>query len=400
MQAGPGNAVTQIRQGRVTTTVPHGTKTLCRICAVAWSGLRRECPRTDACHFVQRGEVLQSQTRFAATRTTGCRRVACHFVPTRRSGRDSDTNRRSGGQAGSPAKCGRDFCKRTEHHTLVASDRLFLTQELSHIMSLPCPRRLVILALLTLTTLPLAAHADEPAAPKNLHLYLLIGQSNMAGRGPLPSKPLPVHPRVLMLNKANEWVPASEPLHFDKTIAAAGIGASFAQTMADASPDITIGLIPCAVGGTPLSRWQKDGDLYNAAVTRLKIAQQSGTLKGILWHQGESDSGSESTANSYAERCGQMIRDLRHDAGTNAPFVAGELGRFLAEEKGGKPNYWKRVNEQLHSLPSTVPLTAVVSSAELTHHGDQVHFGTESLRIFGKRYAAAMQTLHHASPTQ
>ena len=260
-----------------------------------------------------------------------------------------------------------------------------------HTMNRLRPVSILLLVITTLLARPVVA---DPPAPNNLHLYLLIGQSNMAGRGPLKSKPLPVHPRVLMLNKQNEWVPASEPLHFDKSIAAAGLGASFAQTIADRNPEATIGLIPCAVGGTPLSRWQKGGDLYQAAVKRLKIAQQSGTLKGILWHQGESDSGDLAKASSYAERCGQMIRDLRNEAGNEAPFVAGELGRFLAEERGGKPRYWKLVNEQLHKLTQSVPRTAVASSEELTHHGDQVHFNTESLRTFGHRYADALLKLH------
>ena len=81
--------------------------------------------------------------------------------------------------------------------------------------------------------------------------------------------------------------------------------------------------------------------------------------------------------------------------------MAGELGRFLAVERNGQPSYWRTVNEQLHLIPQRVPRTAVVSSEELQHKGDVVHFDSPSLREFGRRYAAAMQQLQKAStPSQ
>jgi hypothetical protein len=184
-------------------------------------------------------------------------------------------------------------------------------------------------------------------------------------------------------------------LHFDKPIAGAGIGMSFAREMADADPTITVGLIPCAVGGTPLQRWQKGGDLYEQALARAKAAMPSGTLKGILWHQGEADSGTEATARSYAERLSRMVSDLRADLGAgDVPFVAGKLGEYLAPtSKDGKPSFWPVVNEQIASLPGLAPGTAVVESTGLKHKGDVVHFDTPSLREFGKRYAEAMKKL-------
>ena len=59
--------------------------------------------------------------------------------------------------------------------------------------------------------------SSQPAVPKNnFHLYLLVGQSNMAGRGEIQQEDNTPHPRVLMLSKENRWQPAVEPLHFDK----------------------------------------------------------------------------------------------------------------------------------------------------------------------------------------
>jgi hypothetical protein len=263
---------------------------------------------------------------------------------------------------------------------------------------------LVLAAFLLLirSSLPAAdTPGDAPAASKlppkeKFHLYLLIGQSNMAGRGVLDKEHLVPNDRLLKFSKENTWVPATEPLHTDKpSIAGAGIGMSFAREMADLDPQITVGVIPCAVGGTPLKRWQKGGDLYEQALVRAKLAMQNGTLKGILWHQGEADSGSEDTARSYGKRLAQMISDLRADLGAGeVPFVAGKLGEYLAREsKDGKPSLWPVVNEQLAALPTQAPRVGIAESNGLVHKGDGVHFDTPSLREFGKRYAAAMKKL-------
>lgn len=224
------------------------------------------------------------------------------------------------------------------------------------------------------------------------HLYLLIGQSNMAGRGVLETPPPAAHPRVLKFSQEQTWVPGTDPLHFDKPIAGVGLGTSFAATLADADPNITIGLIPCAVGGTPLSRWEAGGDLYVQAVERTTAAIRDGTLKGILWHQGESDSGQQATAESYAERLAGMVTSLRKQFGSpTLPFVAGELGQFLkSETRTGEPSHWKLVNEQILSLPKRLPHCAVAASANLGHKGDDVHFDTAALQEFGRRYAAAL----------
>lgn len=241
---------------------------------------------------------------------------------------------------------------------------------------------------------PAADDAVQLPAKEKFHLYLLIGQSNMAGRGAVEEQDKRPSPRVLKFTKENTWAVATDPLHFDKPIAGVGLGSSFGRAMAAADPGATIGLIPCAVGGTPLARWQKGQDLYEQAVKRAKAAQQVGTLKGILWHQGESDSGSEETAKSYGRRLAQMIGDLRAELGVpTAPFVAGELGEFLKRESAGKPSYWPLVNEQLAGLPKEVERAACVSAKGLKHKGDDVHFDSPSLRTFGESYAEAMLRL-------
>jgi len=241
--------------------------------------------------------------------------------------------------------------------------------------------------------------AGLPVHRDRFHVYLLMGQSNMAGRGPLDDLSAKGHSRVMVFTEDRQWVPAREPLHHDKPTAGAGLGLSFAIAMAEASPGAIIGLVPCAVGGTPLSRWEKGGDLYDRALDRAREAARRGTLRGILWHQGENDTSDQAAAASYADRCARMFADLRADLGVpDLPVVAGELGRFLAEYHDGQPVLWREVNRQIHALPDRVPRLAVVSSEGLTALEDGIHFDTPSLRELGRRYAEAMLRLWRESP--
>ena len=75
----------------------------------------------------------------------------------------------------------------------------------------------------------------------------------MAGRGAIAPEDKVPHPRVLMLDRSGNWVPAVDPVHFDKPFAGVGPGRRFAILLAESDPSITVGLIPAACGGSPLS---------------------------------------------------------------------------------------------------------------------------------------------------
>lgn len=242
-----------------------------------------------------------------------------------------------------------------------------------------------------------AAEAARLPAKDKFHIFLLIGQSNMAGRGAVADEDRRPHPRVLMLNKEGVWAPAIDPMHFDKPVAGVGLGRTFGIEIAGANPEITVGLVPCAVGGSPIDTW-KPGAYYDAtrshpwddAMRRAKLALKSGTLKGILWHQGESDSNSE-LAPGYETKLHDLIRRLRAELDApDVPFIAGQMGRF-ADTPWNDPK--KQVDKAHRELPARVPHTAFVSSEGLQHKGDKVHFDAASYREFGKRYARAWQKL-------
>ena len=221
-------------------------------------------------------------------------------------------------------------------------------------------------------------------APADLQLFLLIGQSNMAGRGQVTPADQQAHPRIFMLDAGNAWVPARDPLHFDKPkIAGVGLGSEFARCVAAAAPQARVGLIPCAFGGTSLDQWKPGAMLYTNAIARAKIAQKNGRLAGILWHQGEADSAPAKTA-SYPARFAAMIAQLRADLGAkDTPVVIGELGRFRASNAP--------FNAMLPQVTNAVPRCALASAEGLGANADNVHFSREALIVFGQRYFKAYE---------
>lgn len=221
-------------------------------------------------------------------------------------------------------------------------------------------------------------------------VYLLIGQSNMAGRGVLDEKNTQVvSENILMLDKDNKWVIAKNPLHFDKEFAGVGPGLSFAQKMLKKDKKNKIGLIPCAWGGSPINVWMPGAVYlnhkpYDEAIERAKIAMQTGRLKGILWHQGESDN-KHGQADVYLQKLQVLVANLRRDLNSpNLPFVAGEIGRFNTD------NF---INPVINMIYKEVSNSAVVSSEGLTDKGDHLHFDSVSADILGQRYAEAMNKL-------
>ena len=256
------------------------------------------------------------------------------------------------------------------------------------------------------TTLALLSEVKQPAtrpveklpAREKLHLYVLMGQSNMAGRGEIGVEDKTPHPRVVMLNLDGKWEQAVEPITRDrKNGLGVGPGLAFGKWMAEKDPEVTIGLVPCAVGGTPLSRWQKGGDLYEKAMARARTAAEFGTIKGVLWHQGESEAGDEKRAGAYGEGLAKMVRSIRDDLKLpELPFVAGQLGEFLYTRTENKSPFARVVNEQIMTLPKRVKHTAVISPEGLKHKGDELHFDAASEREMGRRYGQAIADLRSA----
>ncbi|XP_057502171.1 probable carbohydrate esterase At4g34215 [Actinidia eriantha] len=166
----------------------------------------------------------------------------------------------------------------------------------------------------------------SPASSQPKNIFLLAGQSNMSGRGGVtnvtwdgivPPQCQP-SPTILRLSEELEWVEATEPLHKDVDVYATcgvGPGLAFANSvLANDSSLGPVGLVPCAIGGTKISQWARGTDLYNQLVRRASAALQGGgTIRALLWYQGESDTINSEDAELYQDRLDNFFIDLRLD---------------------------------------------------------------------------------------
>ena len=242
-------------------------------------------------------------------------------------------------------------------------------------------------------TIPKFREKVEITVPKEkFHLYLLIGQSNMAGRGVVEPQDTVGNPRILRLNRQGEWEIAKDPVHFDKPGVGVGLGLTFAREMLAEDDDIVIGLIPCAVGGTNIDYWkpgvffeQTRSFPYDDALLRTKKALIDGTLSGILWHLGIGDAVPERAA-VYKAKLTILVTDLRKEFGTpSVPFIAGELSDFR--------DYYAELNKVLPEAEKEIPYFGIVSAKGFTAMPDGIHYDARSQREFGRRYAEKMKII-------
>ncbi|KAM4087474.1 hypothetical protein ACJW30_10G180400 [Castanea mollissima] len=146
------------------------------------------------------------------------------------------------------------------------------------------------------------------------NIFILAGQSNIAGRGGVCSP----NPSILKLSANLTWVLAQEPLHSDidfNKINGVGPGMAFANYVLGKDPNFgIIGLVPCAIGGTKISQWEKGTFLYKQMMKRTQASvQNGGTIQALLWYQGESDTESQEDAKSYKAKLEKFFLDVRDD---------------------------------------------------------------------------------------
>ncbi len=220
-------------------------------------------------------------------------------------------------------------------------------------------------------------------------IYLLIGQSNMAGRAQITDDLRDPIKGCYVLNEHAEWAPSNNPLNIysairkDPSWQKLGLGYSFAQTMRKISPHREIGLVVNAKGGSKIESWAKGTEFFKSAVSRTKFAiNNGGKLKGILWHQGEAN---YQAADEHLPKLVQLVTDLRAEFNDDTlPFICGQIN---PTREDAIP-----MNEQLIQLPDHLPHTSCVLSKGLTMQ-DSWHFDTEGQLELGKRYAKEMKAL-------
>ncbi len=243
---------------------------------------------------------------------------------------------------------------------------------------------------------PLALLAKSPLdTPKRTLSFLLIGQSNMAGRGHFNEVPPIGNNRCKML-RMGRWQPMSEPINPDRAVfgkdfhSGISLGASFADSAAKKF-NREIGLIPCADGGTRLDQWMPGEALFDHAVAMAGFAKRSSELGGVLWHQGESDC--QLRGDDYFVDLAKMMTELRRQLGNpNLPIVFGELSEHPVGPTR-KPECFAVFNKKLAAFCAKFPHCALVKAAELPLQSDGIHFSAGSLRVLGQRYFEAFETI-------
>jgi len=241
-------------------------------------------------------------------------------------------------------------------------------------------------------------YSAEMPPRENFWLFVLAGQSNMAGRGLVePSDTVPDN-RILYMTHDMRWAVAKEPLHvYQPALTGLGPGLAFARALVEKlDRNIFIGLIPCAVGGSSTENWLTDS-VYNGVrlksnlTERLTWAMKYGTVKGIIWHQGESDATTDKIP-LYRENTETLFRYFRSVAGDEGlPVIAGELGLFRGVEKNREE--YIRINCILSAIAADDPNTSLVNSSGTRPKADNVHFDAPSQRKMGRRYARAWLSL-------
>ncbi|KAL8508806.1 hypothetical protein ACS0TY_016133 [Phlomoides rotata] len=155
-----------------------------------------------------------------------------------------------------------------------------------------------------------------------LNIFILGGQSNMAGRGSLEglrADQREPSPNILRFSANYTWEEAVDPLHCDIDLGkycGVGPGMLFAKTILQRDPNYgLIGLVPCAVGDTSITEWSKGTHLYDKMVVRAReaVLAGGGIIRALLWNQGEKDTLSSQDALSYKIKFKKFINDLRSD---------------------------------------------------------------------------------------
>ena len=223
-----------------------------------------------------------------------------------------------------------------------------------------------------------------------LSSFLLIGQSNMSGRGILNADNRIYDPNIMRLVNGR-WQTMWEPLSADRAFAGASLAPAFALEYIRKTGE-QAGLIPASDGGSSIDEWQPGQALYDHALFEARLAMRISSIRAFLWHQGEADC-NPSRAAQYEKKFLNMFRSLKKDL--NLPDVriyVGGLGDYLSKNEVDKNlAHYDGINEVLRKLARENDDIRFVSAEGLTPKDDNLHFNTESLRTFGKRYFEAFE---------
>ena len=269
---------------------------------------------------------------------------------------------------------------------------------------------LLLVGLVVLATTGCVTSGSTSSAASTRYVFLCFGQSNMEGfPGIAEEDKGPVDERFQMLAAVDfpkegrvkgNWYPALPPL----SRPSAGLGPAdyFGRTLvSNLPPHISVGVVNVSIGGCKIELFQKDtfqsyvttaprwmtntiatysGNPYQHLVEMAKLAQKDGVIKGVLLHQGESNTNDKEWPNKVKAIYGNLLADLGLKA-EDVPLIAGEV--VNADQNG----ICAGMNKIIADLPKTIPTAHVVSSAGCLARQDRLHFTAAGYRELGRRYA-------------
>lgn len=219
-----------------------------------------------------------------------------------------------------------------------------------------------------------------------IHSILIIGQSNMGGRG-FRDEVEPIVNKDILVARNGRWRPMYVPVNPDRVTSGINLSESFCDLYAK-EKGVQVGIIPCADGGTSLDQWAVGSLLFDHACYMAKLAQRTSTIAAVLWHQGESDCG-DANYPLYEEKLLKIIDGFRERLDLyDVPFLVGGLGDFL-KDFAGSPVFGKNychINEALQRVATKRERVGFVSAEGLGANPDNMHFSAKALREFGVRY--------------
>ena len=267
-----------------------------------------------------------------------------------------------------------------------------------------------------LTTLLLLLGLSVTAQDENFYIFLCFGQSNMEGAArPEAEDLVSPGPRFLLMpavddpqrgRKMGEWCEAVPPLCRPNT----GLTPAdyFGRTMIETLPKhIRVGVIHVAIGGIRIEGFMPDqideyvktapgwmkgmlqaygNNPYERLVTLARKAQQDGIIKGVLMHQGESNTGEPDWAQKVQTVYDNLLGDLQLKP-EEVPLLAGEV------VQAGGEGQCLAMNKQIDDLPKTLHTSQVISSTGCTNLPDKLHFDAAGYRELGRRYGEKMLSL-------
>lgn len=221
--------------------------------------------------------------------------------------------------------------------------------------------------------------AGTPVPPKAMQIYLLMGQSNMTGDTSLGIPATSASDSRIHMYKNGTWQIAIEPVN-QQSYAGYGPSMAFAFEMIRFNPSTEIGLVNCAVGGSPISSWLPGQEHLETCLAQLAEAKKAGEFAGVIFMQGEADAVLHTE--TWPSDFNSMIAYLRAKTGSSVPVAYGQIGAI----RNADPIYNDFRSQQASVASSSIHMVVTYDLPIM----DAYHFTKEAYDELGKRFARAI----------